>query len=175
MDSVLHNSYLKPGLKKNDLVGRLGELQKYLMSVGQDDRPKGLQATAAQLVSERLMKHVDKEVRLLTACCLVDLLRIFAPEAPFADDEMVLVFELLINQLRGLATHDSSSSLGLRTIYILNSLATVQSCVLPVLLQQRGVANAEELVRLLFDALISSLRPEHTDESKSSYLLYYLL
>ena len=88
---------------------------------------------------------------------------------------MVLVFELLINQLRGLATHDSSSSLGLRTIYILNSLATVQSCVLPVLLQQRGVANAEELVRLLFDALISSLRPEHTDESKSSYLLYYLL
>ena len=166
MENVLSGSFLKSGLKKNDLIARLGELQKFLMSVGQEDRPKGLQATAAQLVSDRLMKHTDKEVRLLTACCLADLLRIFAPEAPFGDDEMVTVFELLINQLRGLATHDSSSALGIRTVYILNSLATVQSCVLPVLLQQRGVANADELVRQLFDALISSLRPEHTDESK---------
>ena len=42
--------------------------------------------------------------------------------------------------------------------------------VVPVILSQSGVKGADELVVSLFHCLISSVRPEHSDESKSPFL-----
>ena len=38
---------------------------------------------AASLGSRQIMKHKDKDVRLYAACCLADIMRIFAPNAPY--------------------------------------------------------------------------------------------
>jgi len=81
-----------------------------------------------QLISTKLLKHSDKEVRLVTCCCIVEILRVFAPDAPFNDDDMVLVFEVLISQVAGMSNCDSSSSAMSKILYILSSLATVKSC-----------------------------------------------
>ena len=75
-------------------------------------------------------------------------------------------------------------------MYILRSLATVNTCVLPVLLSAQGVEGAEEIVTSMFHAFISSIHFEHDDEGKTSpplrsyeialfifspfFLLYYL-
>lgn len=55
------------------------ELSDVLSSTSQDpaDRPRGLHLTANQIVSHRIMEHSDKDVRLLAACCAVDILRIY--------------------------------------------------------------------------------------------------
>ena len=80
--------------KKGDLVNFLNELHKNLSTLSQEieDRPKGLSNTSTQLISPKLLQHNDKEVRLLAACCLVDVLRVYAPEAPFSDGKFYLTY-----------------------------------------------------------------------------------
>ena len=77
---------------------------------------------------------------------------------------MVTVFEVIISQLRSLATNDTTSGIGMKTFYILNSLSTFKSCVLTIILGENGVKGGSELVTSLFDALISSIRSEHNEE-----------
>ena len=89
-------SYLAEGLSTAQLVKRLTALAEALRDLGQDDRPRGLTQTAAALITERLTAHKDKAVRVLTACCLCDVLRVYAPEAPYSDPELqVRVLPLL--------------------------------------------------------------------------------
>jgi sister-chromatid-cohesion protein PDS5 len=152
--------------RKADLINRLNLLHKRLGEVSQDpaDRPASLEALSTYLISKKILNHVDKDVRLLACCCLVDILRIYAPDAPFNDSEMVMVFDVMVSQIRSLSTYNSQSATGSKVVYILSSLSTVKSCVVPVILAQSGVPGAEEVVTSLFDALISSFRPEHGEE-----------
>ena len=165
-EDVFSSSFLSRVTRKADLLGRLKDLHAKLENLSQDpeERPKGLGQIAAHLISPRLLGHGDKEVRLLSACCIVDVLRVYAPEAPYSDVELCRVFDVINTQLRGLATNDTSSAIGSKIFYILQSLATVKSCVVLVVLSQTGVEGADELLRQLFEALISSIRPEHTDD-----------
>jgi sister chromatid cohesion protein PDS5 len=153
--------------KKGDLINYLNDLHKSLSLVGQEiaDRPKNLKDTALQLVSPKLLSHNDKDVRVLTTCCIVDILRIFAPEAPYNNEDTISVFKAIVSQIRGLATYDAGSNiLSSKVYYILNSIATVQSCVVPVILSQSGVFGADEVVSSMFDAILASVRVEHPDE-----------
>ena len=153
--------------KKLELTKNLLELSSVLSLIGQTpgDRPRGLETISTQLVSPRLLAHHDKDVRLLTTCCIVDVLRIFAPEAPYSEDDLVRIFRVIIAQIRCLSTCDvQDSATGEKTLYILQSLAVVKSCVVPVGLAKNGVEGADGLVHELFDAIISSIRSEHTSE-----------
>ena len=152
--------------RKGELLANLKLLHEDLSALSQDpmSRPKGLPGTAAQIVSDRIMGNADKEVRLLAACCLVDILRVFAPEAPYDDAELVNVFALLIAQIRGFATHDSTTSTGQKIFYIINSLSVVKSCVVVVFLAQSGLPGADELYVSLFNAIIQSARAEHSED-----------
>jgi sister-chromatid-cohesion protein PDS5 len=166
VDNVYNSTFLKNATRKSDLLSRLSDLHKSLSTLSQEveDRPRGLKNTAMQLVSGRILGHQDKDVRLMAACCLVDVLRVYAPDAPFGNEEVVTVFEVIIVQLQGLATHDTSSGIGAKIFYILSSLSTFKSCVLPVILAQSDVPGAAELVPSLFDALLSSINDNHSEE-----------
>ena len=167
-EGVFEPNFLGRAVRKGDLIIRLNALHKSLNELSQDpnDLPTDLPATAAQLVSPKILGHSDKDVRLLSACCIVDVLRVFAPEAPFCDEEMVRVFEVIISQIRSLSTYDIGSATGSKVVYILNSLSTVKSCVVPVIMAQTGVQGAEDLMTSLFDALIGVFRPDHTEDGK---------
>jgi sister-chromatid-cohesion protein PDS5 len=41
-----------------------------------------------ELLSPSLLKHKDKGIKSLVACCIADLLRLYAPEAPFTDRQL---------------------------------------------------------------------------------------
>lgn len=41
-----------------------------------------------QLIAPTVIHHKDKGVRSLVACCLADLLRLYAPDAPFNQEEL---------------------------------------------------------------------------------------
>lgn len=153
---------------KADLIKNLTAVHEQLSTMSQEpsERPVHLQSIVSQLASKRLLKHSDREIRLLTACCLVDILRIYAPEAPFNEQELAAVFDVMINQLTGLATYDTTSVLGSRMYYILTSLSVVKSCVVLVYLAQAGET---ELLTKLFDALITSIRPAHSEEGNSAF------
>jgi sister chromatid cohesion protein PDS5 len=160
-------SFLGKVNRKSDILSRLSELLEAMKLAPQleaKERPKGFTKTAAQLMSNRIMGNNDKDMRLLSCCCILEMFRISAPDIPYSDSECIEIFETLVNQLRGLATCDPMSGSGMRIMYILHSLATVNTCVLPVLLAGQGVSGAEEVVTGMFHALISSIHADHDEE-----------
>lgn len=162
---IFKPDYLKNITRKGDLISRLDELHKALSELSQepDDRPKHINEICSLLVT-KIMKNSDRDVRLLAGCCLVDILRITAPETPLRDNDMVSAFEVIVSLLTGLSNYTTKSGTGSKLFYILNSLATIKSCVVPVILSQSNVPGASEVVVSLFDALISSCRPDHSED-----------
>lgn len=47
---------------------------------------------ALHLAEEHFLMHQSKDVQLLIACCIADVLRVYAPEAPYKDAEQVNVY-----------------------------------------------------------------------------------
>lgn len=71
------------------LLSRLERLSKELTDLEQDATDlDSLRDVAAKLANRNLIQHKDRGVRAYAACCLVDLLELFAPEAPFTDDQL---------------------------------------------------------------------------------------
>lgn len=166
-DNVLRVSYFRlDQLKKPELLSRLNELHTKLVSLGQEDRPKGLNEISMHLLNKSILNHVDKDIRLLALCCLCDIFRIYAPDAPFSDAETITVFEKIVTQLRGLSTCLPESASGIKIHYLLHSLSYVKSCVIPVILSQAGVDGAAEVVSSMFEALLSSVHAEHPTNGK---------
>lgn len=82
---------------------------------------------ALHLASDFFLKHPDKDVRLLVACCLADIFRIYAPEAPYTSpDKLKDIFMFITRQLKGLEDTRALNSIGifiyLRTLHGLNHI-----------------------------------------------------
>ncbi len=72
-----------------DLLRRLETLFTELREMDQGEVEKeSLTKVAKELVGQNLVGHKDKGVRALTACCLVDVLKICAPDAPFTPSQL---------------------------------------------------------------------------------------
>lgn len=71
------------------LVSRLEKLGKELSELEQEATDlDSLKDVANKLAHRNLLQHKDRGVKAFTACCLVDLLELFAPDAPFTDDQL---------------------------------------------------------------------------------------
>ena len=67
-------------------------LAKAFQEMAQDENNASeFKQLALYLVSEFFLDHRNKDVRLLVACCIADIFRVFAPEAPFTESEVVKV------------------------------------------------------------------------------------
>jgi sister-chromatid-cohesion protein PDS5 len=72
-----------------DLLRRLETLFTELQEMDQGEVDKeSLTKVAKELVGQNLIGHKDKGVRAFTACCLVDVLKICAPDAPFTPSQL---------------------------------------------------------------------------------------
>lgn len=81
---------------------------------------------ALHLADEYFLSHQSRDVQLLIACCIADVLRVYAPEAPYKDAEQVKeIFMFLIKQLDGL--RDPKDPAFKRYFYLLENLAYVKS------------------------------------------------
>lgn len=81
---------------------------------------------ALHLADEYFLQHQSRDVQLLIACCVADVLRVYAPEAPYKEPEQVkIIFMFLIRQLEGL--RDPKDPAFKRYFYLLENLAYVKS------------------------------------------------
>lgn len=81
---------------------------------------------ALHLAEEQFLSHPSRDVQLLIACCIADVLRVYAPEAPYKDpDQVKTIFFFLITQLSGLK--DPKDAAFKRYFYLLENLAFVKS------------------------------------------------
>ena len=86
---------LAPSAKKPittaDLISRLSSLSNQLIDASQDNAAikNQLERTIApQLVDKNLLQHKDKGVKSYVAVCIVEALRICAPDAPFTSSQL---------------------------------------------------------------------------------------
>lgn len=99
---------------------------------------------AIHLAEEFFLQHESREVQLLTACCISDVLRVCAPEPPYTDPEQVKrIFLFLIQQLDGLKYPEDPTFK--HTRYLLGCLAHVKSFNMCFDLE-----NCEEIFNELF-------------------------
>lgn len=72
-----------------DLLKRLTTLGLEIKSKEQEEfDTTSLNAVAKQLASPQLLSHRDRGVRSWTAHCLVDVFRLYAPDAPYGTSEL---------------------------------------------------------------------------------------
>lgn len=81
----------KPGkqLGVTELLARLKALCDELRDMDQDEADtESLTRSAKELASPSLIHHKDAGVRAWTACCIVEMFRLFAPNAPYTASQL---------------------------------------------------------------------------------------
>lgn len=72
-----------------ELLRRLDALSNELQDIDQEEIDKeSFTKVAKELAGQNLLNHKDKGVRAFTACCLVDVLKLCAPDAPFTGTQL---------------------------------------------------------------------------------------
>lgn len=98
----------------------------------------------------------------MTSCCLADILRIFAPNAPFSQLELQSIFSMFFEQLRGIGAPASPNFPSY--LYLLESFSMVNTPL--ILVEFESDDMLVELFSLFFDLAKQDLAPRIT-----SYIL----
>ncbi|KAF7803880.1 sister chromatid cohesion protein PDS5-like protein A-like isoform X2 [Senna tora] len=112
------------------------------------------------IVKPELLKHQDKDVKLLVATCVCEITRITAPEAPYSDEVLKDIFQLIVGTFSGLSD-TSGPSFG-RRVVILETLAKYRSCVVMLDLE------CDDLVNEMFSTFLAVARDDHPENVLSS-------
>ncbi|RIB07171.1 armadillo-type protein, partial [Gigaspora rosea] len=114
---------------------------------------ESLKNVTRELIHNTLLSHKDKGVKAYVACCISDLLRLYAPDAPYTDKELRLIFEFFVRQLQNIAnTNGTYFDL---YFHLLENLARVKIVLLILDLQ-----NYEDLLCELFKSTFDIVRPD---------------
>ncbi|KAL9126994.1 MAG: hypothetical protein Q9217_004050 [Psora testacea] len=128
-----------------ELLRRLQALSKQMRAMEQDENDRdSFTRVAKELASPNLLAHKDRGIRAWTACCLVDILRLCAPDAPYTGQQLKDIFNMLITSILP-ALADPSNAYNQQHLYVLTSLAQVKSIVLLT-----DIQDSEKLTTNLF-------------------------
>lgn len=88
LPSLVFNQSLK-GCTNTEYLKRLKALHHELSLIEQDNvLVSSLDKVAKELISHSLLLHKEKGVKAFLGCCLVDILRLYAPDAPYTPGEI---------------------------------------------------------------------------------------
>ncbi|KAK1885947.1 Sister chromatid cohesion protein PDS5 like A [Dissostichus eleginoides] len=147
-------------ISNDEVVKRLKMVVKTYMDMDQDSEEEKAQylGLALHLASEFFLRNPNKDVRLLVACCLADIFRIYAPEAPYTShDKLKDIFLFITRQLKGL--EDTKSPQFNRYFYLLENLAWVKSYNICFELE-----DCNEIFIQLFKSLFSVINNSHNQK-----------
>uniref|UniRef100_A0A2P2I100 Androgen-induced proliferation inhibitor n=1 Tax=Hirondellea gigas TaxID=1518452 RepID=A0A2P2I100_9CRUS len=152
-------------LSSDELIRRLKTLAHTLQSMGQDDGAyQEYIPLAMHIADDYYLTYSSRDVQLLIACCIADVLRVYAPEAPYKDPQQVKnLFLFLIKQLGGLK--DPKDPAFKRYFYLLENLAYVKSFNMCFELE-----DSQEIFCKLFKLMFNIVNDEHSGKVKSFML-----
>ncbi|KZT61710.1 cohesin-associated protein Pds5 [Calocera cornea HHB12733] len=140
-----HEKLVGKGLSTDALQRKLKSLHTELADIDQDNvDTNSLASVRKELISTSILLHKDKGVKAYAACCLADLLRLYAPDAPYTATELKDIFQFFSRQLHAGLKAPSGPHFT-EYYYLLESLSNVKSIVLVCDLPQ-----AEELMSEIF-------------------------
>ncbi|KAI7752993.1 hypothetical protein M8C21_026734 [Ambrosia artemisiifolia] len=148
----------RPSDSVDELLRLLDKVEKLLLKVDQSPRKSMLDALKPSmnaLIKDSLSKHSDMDVKVAVASCISEITRITAPDAPYTDDQMRDVFELIVSCFEDLS--DLSSRSYNKRALILETVSKVRSCVIMLDLE------CDELIAKMFEHFLKAVRDFHID------------
>lgn len=116
-------------ISSKDLLIRLQQLHQELSSFSSESPDLNLFETIKNdLVNSKLLKSSNGGILAYACCALADIFRIFAPDAPFTNDQLSMIFSSFFKQFKKLS--DSSNPYFQQQCYLLKRLAEVRSTIL---------------------------------------------
>ncbi|XP_051133719.1 sister chromatid cohesion protein PDS5 homolog A [Andrographis paniculata] len=112
------------------------------------------------IAKPELLKHQDREVKLFVASCVCEITRITAPDAPYDDDVLKDIFQLIVSTLSGLT--DINSPTFPRRVVILETLAKYRLCVVMLDLE------CDDLIKEMFETFFTVASDQHPENVLAS-------
>lgn len=146
LDEPIISSLGKP-IPTKELLARLLKIADELSAVDQEQAVlDDYRDLAKNLANPKLIKNKNVGIQAFTACAAADILRLYAPEAPFTEEELSEIFKAFFSQFSHL--WDEENAYFLQQSYILKRLVEVRSVVLI-----GDLPDSQELVSLLFETM----------------------
>ncbi|KAK0211511.1 armadillo-type protein [Armillaria fumosa] len=150
------------GTTTDALLKKLKNLHEELSVLDQDRfDTKSVDGVRKELILNPILHHKDRGVKAYAACCLADILGLYAPEAPYTVAELVDIFQFIFQQLKsGLkGTEDTYYN---QYFHVLESLSTVKSVVLVC-----DLPNADDMMKHIFSDFFIIVRREFSKQTES--------
>lgn len=90
------------GKQVTETVLELKALHEGLSSIEQDhfeSHQSTLDPISRGIVKDEFVKHSDAAIRLLASCCLANILRLYAPNAPYTSTQLKVKCTFIIRSL----------------------------------------------------------------------------
>ncbi|XP_039007782.1 protein IWS1 homolog isoform X2 [Hibiscus syriacus] len=150
------NRLVEPPPSVDELIPLLDQVESCLSRVEQSpsqSMQNALSPSLKALVAEHLFRHPDVDVKVAVAACISEITRITAPDAPFDDDQMREVFQLIVSSFENLS--DKCSRSYIKRTSILEIVAKVRSCVVMLDLE------CDDLIVEMFQHFLKAIRDYH--------------
>ncbi|CAI9270247.1 unnamed protein product [Lactuca saligna] len=147
-----------PPANKDALIKLLKQAASCMCEVDQSPSKEvleSLQPFINAIVKPELLKHHDKEVKLLVATCTCEITRVTAPVAPYEDHVLKDIFRLIVSTFSGL--RDTKSPSFGRRVTILETVAKYRSCIVMLDLE------CDDLVNEMFRTFFAVASDEHSE------------
>ncbi|EGO03586.1 hypothetical protein SERLA73DRAFT_46084 [Serpula lacrymans var. lacrymans S7.3] len=142
------------GLTTDALLKKLKALHTELAEMDQElIDVNSLGMARSQLINTSILLHKDRGVKAYTACCLADILRLYAPDAPYTHTELRDIFQFFFRQLSAGLKGGADSSYYNEYFHLLESLSTVKSVVLVC-----DLPHSDELMVDIFREIFGLIR-----------------
>ncbi|GMJ15838.1 hypothetical protein like AT4G31880 [Hibiscus trionum] len=152
------NRLVEPPSSVDELIPLLDQVESCLSRVEQspsEAMQNALSPSLKALVADQLLRHPDNDVKVAVAACISEITRITAPDAPYDDDQMREVFQLIVSSFENLS--DKSSRSFIKRTSILETVAKVRSCVVMLDLE------CDALLVEMFQHFLKSIRDHHPE------------
>ncbi|RMC14169.1 hypothetical protein DUI87_09259 [Hirundo rustica rustica] len=179
--------YYPPGVKEitdkitnDEVVKRLKMVVKTFMDMDQDSEDEKQQylPLALHLASEFFLRNPNKDVRLLVACCLADIFRIYAPEAPYTSHDKLknLAWVKSYNICFELEDCNEIFIQLFRTLFSVINNSHNQKVQMHMLdLMSSIIMEGDGVTQELLDSILINLIPAHKNLNKQAFDLAKVL
>ncbi|KAG5244441.1 myb protein [Salix suchowensis] len=157
------NKLLNPPSSVDELLSLIDQVENCLSKVEQSplkSMQNALSPSQNALVTDQLFRHANIDVKVAVAACISEITRITAPDAPYDDDRMKEVFQLIVSSFENL--DDKSSQSYVKRASILETVAKVRSCVVMLDLE------CDALIIEMFQHFFKAIRDYHPENVFSS-------
>lgn len=132
-------------IASKDLLIRLQQLSDELSTIDQENPDlKSFNKIKDDLVNPKLLKSSNPGVQAYVCCGIADILRIYAPDAPFTATDLSHIFRAFFNQFKKLG--DPNNPYFQQQCYVLKRLAEVRSIILIT-----DIKDSEALIEMVFN------------------------